>query len=257
MGQRECWRVGNQKTWFRLKGWWWSSLQVGQGGLTGVKEVTGDKDDNMRALSFEGVFYKKHWSLPGWWWNLGERMTMNQSQGLCKWVACDSDSLESVESDGLSFILSVQACSSPCVLSARKRVIQLFPWHRSSRKNFFSGSLAYSLFFLIHVHFLGDLTKCQGFKHKPSDDSFYMCLQKDLLNFSLFKISTRVFTGVSDLNCPEPNSATTQLASPPLLLESKCQLHPFNCSGRKSGRRPSCFSQTHIQSIFQFCWRHL
>lgn len=43
--------------------------------------------------------------------------------------------------------------------------------------NSFLGSLLGSLLFLIHIHFLGDLTKGQHFKYKLHADSSYMCLR--------------------------------------------------------------------------------
>lgn len=71
----------------------------------------------------------------GWPWT--------KSQGLYKWAARDSDSLKSVESDGLSFILSVQAFSSPCALSARKGSCSIFLDIKlpMSRTIFFLGPL--------------------------------------------------------------------------------------------------------------------
>ena len=52
-----------------------------------------------------------------------------------------------------------------------------------------------------------------------------------LSSFSLFKIFARMFTWISDLKCPEPESASPNSASSLLLLESKWQFHLFNCFG--------------------------
>lgn len=111
------------------------------------------------------------------------------------------------------------------------RVIHFFfPWHRAACEFSFLGSLL-----ILSSSWSALISLMISSSARSLNTNFMLIVptwvsRLDFLIFSPFKIFIRVFTGMWDLRCPEPNPATPKYAFPLLLLESKWQLHSFNCS---------------------------